>query len=156
MKPKCSYQPFLSEFMDNELPEQRTKEIREHIQTCEPCRNETALIRQIEDSMKDLPEIEPSTDFDRSFWKKINAIEDKKKRWSISNLSFFNYRPYAAATLIAMLIAGFAFFYKAHKISKAEEIIIAEHLELLKDFQTINHMDLLENWEEIMHNHEKT
>jgi len=142
--------------MDNELPEYRAKEILKHIETCERCRNETALMRQIENTMKDVPEIEPSLDFDRSFWKKIDAIENNKKRWSISNRSFFNYRPYAAATLMAMLIAGFVFFYKSHQMSKAEEIIIAEHMELLKDFQTIEHMDLLENWEEIMHTHEKT
>jgi len=156
MKNNCSFQPFLSAFIDKELPDYRTKEIQEHIETCERCRNETALIRQIENTMKDVPEIEPSADFERSFWKKIAAIEDKKKRWSISNLSFFKYRPYASATMAAMLIAGFAFFYKAHQISKADEIIIAEHLELLKDFQTIDHMDLLENWEDIMHNHEKS
>ncbi len=155
MKHACSYQPFLSAFIDNELPEQRAKEIQEHIQTCETCRNETALIRQIENSMKNFPEIEPSADFERSFWKKINAVEDEKKRWSISNLFFLKSRPYAAATLIAMLIAGFAFFYKAPPISKAEEIIIAEHLELLKDFPIIDHMDFLEDWDEIMHNHEK-
>lgn len=156
MKRKCSYQHFLSALIDNELPEYRAKEILEHIETCERCRNEVALMRQIENTMKDVPEIEPSTDFERSFWKKIDAIEDKKKRWSISNLSFLNYRPYAAATLMALLIAGFVFFYKSNQMSKAEEIIIAEHLELLKDFQTIEHMDLLENWEEIMHTHEKT
>ncbi|MFO7560555.1 MAG: zf-HC2 domain-containing protein [Desulfobacterales bacterium] len=147
---------FLSAFIDNELPEQKAKEIQEHIQTCETCRKETALIRQIENSMKDLPEIEPSTDFESSFWKKINAIEERKKRWSISNFFFLNYRPYAAATLSALLIAGFVFFYKAHQISKAEEIVIAEHLELLKDFPTITHMEFLEDWEETMHNHEKT
>ena len=156
MKNKCSFQPFLSAYIDKELSDYRTKEIQEHIETCEKCRNEISLIRQIENTMKDVPEIEPSADFERSFWKKIDAIEDKKKRWSISHLSFFKYRPYAAATMIAILIAGFAFYYKAHQISKADEIIIAEHLELLKDFNTIDHMDLLENWEDIMHNHKKS
>jgi hypothetical protein len=83
-------------------------------------------------------------------------MEKRKERWTIRNLFFFKAYPYAAATLTAMLIAGFTLFYKAHRLSKAEEVVIAEHLELLTDYQTINHMELLENWEEIIRVHEKT
>jgi hypothetical protein len=60
------------------------------------------------------------------------------------------------ASLTAMIIAGFVLWSNAPNSPELNEVVIAENLELLQNFQEINHLELLENWDNIMKSDEKS
>lgn len=151
MRKECDYTALISQFLDGELPEDAANRVRSHLKACEDCRRELESFQMIDHVLLGIPEVEPSKGFERSFWQKIAGIEAKKTRWSFSGLPFFGWRPYLATALTALLIAGvFVLGDRPSRGPGPEEILIAEQLEFFMDFDVINNLELLENWEAIM------
>jgi anti-sigma factor RsiW len=48
----CTYHEYLSPYSDRELDSLKAKEIKEHLETCGPCREELNFMLQIRDSLK--------------------------------------------------------------------------------------------------------
>ncbi len=150
MGTKCHYKTLLSLFMDGELPEKDSIKVNEHLKTCTACRKEIESLQATDRLLTGMKEIEPSVRFERSFWHKIADIEEKKRAWSLSNFFLFGWRPYLATGLMTFLIAAFLIFHgRPSPAPGPEEIVIAQHLELLTNLDIINHLDLLENWEAV-------
>jgi len=76
---KCSEVKFnLISFISKELPEQKYKEIEQHLQTCDDCKNECdSLIRTVE-LLNNYETCEPSEDFLQRLHQKIEREESKK------------------------------------------------------------------------------
>ncbi|MBA4367746.1 MAG: hypothetical protein C0403_08930 [Desulfobacterium sp.] len=156
LKKQCNTGLRISAFTDAELPEHQMEEIRSHLEECEPCRKQLALLQQTDQLIRTMPEIEPSRNFEKNFWKKIADMEEKKNRRYIFHLFQFRYKPFVMASLTVMIIAGFVLWSKAPRSPELNEVVIAENLELLQNFQEIRHLELLENWENIMKSDEKS
>ncbi len=150
MKKECKYNQLISPFMDSELSKKKMEKVRSHLETCKECQNELSQLNAAESLLTELPELEPSKDFDRSFWRNISELEEKKRAWSFSNLFTYRWQPYLATALTIMLVAGFVIFYQKPSVPGTDDIIISENLELFQDYEMINNLDLLENWEAIM------
>lgn len=156
MKTPCNDGLRISTFTDAELPDHQMEEIRSHLKECEACRKQLALVQQTDQLIRTMPEIEPSRNFEKNFWKKIADMEEKKNHGPIFALFQFRYKPFAMASLTAMIIAGFVLWSNAPNSPELNEVVIAENLELLQNFQEINHLELLENWDNILKSDEKS
>lgn len=156
MKTSCTDGSRISAFTDGELPDFQMEEIRSHLEKCEACRKQLTMLQITDRVIRNIPEIEPSRNFEKNFWKKIAEIEEKKNRRSIFAFFQFRYKPFVLASLIMMVIAGFVLWSHTPRSPELREIVIAENLELLQNFQEINHLELLENWDNIMKSDEKS
>jgi hypothetical protein len=93
--------------------------------------------------------IEPSADFDRTFWRKVAEIEKPGKSLAWYGFLLTGWRPVMATGILAVLTA-FIFIYAGQKGKVTpEEVVIAQNIELLKDYEIINDLDLLENLDAI-------
>jgi len=156
LKTPCNNGFRISAFTDGELPDYQMEEIRSHLEACEACRKQLAMLKQADRLIRNIPEIEPSRNFEKNFWKKIDEMEEKKNRRSIFAFFQFRYQPFVMASLAMMIIAGFVLWSHTQRSPKFNEVVIAENLELLQNFQEIRHLELLENWENIMKSDEKS
>jgi len=156
LKTSCNDGSKIFAFTDGELPDSQMEEIRSHLEECEACRKQLAMLQQADRLIRNIPEIEASRNFEKNFWKKIAAIEEKKETRSIFSFFQFKYKSFALASLSAMIIAGFVLWSNAPRSPELNDVMIAENLELLQNFQEIRHLELLENWENIMKSDEKS
>jgi hypothetical protein len=157
MRKQCDCIPLISPFMDGELSGDKAARVRSHLETCEDCRKELESFQIVDNLLQGIREIDPSEGFERSFWRKAADSEEKKTRRSFSGFLFSGWRPYLATALTALLVAGFFFLRDRSSPGQgSEEILIAEQLELFVDFELINQLDLLENWDAIMTLEEKS
>jgi hypothetical protein len=143
--------------MDEELSGEKAARVRSHLETCGDCRKELESFQIVDSLLQGIREIEPSGGFERSFWRKVAGIEEKKSQRSFSGFVFSGWRPYLATALVFVLVTGFFFLRDRSSPGPGpEEILIAEQMELLVDFDLINQLDLLENWDAIMTLEEKS
>ena len=156
MKTPCHDGSRISAFTDGELPDYQMEEIRSHLEECEACKNLLAMLQQTDRLIRNIPEIEASRNFEKNFWKKIDEMEEKKNRRSIFAFFQFRYQPFVMASLTMMILAGFVLWSHTPQSPEFNEVVIAENLELLQNFQEINHLELLENWDNIMKSDEKS
>lgn len=131
--------------MDNELPEDQKATLRDHLSKCHICADEYAQLIQLDTDMNALEEVEPSHDFDRVFWQKIERIEKKRfDIWSYMRPLSVLLKPGLAAACVLMLAVALI-VYTRHSDPAVDEIVIAEHLEMLEDMDIVSELELLEN-----------
>jgi len=143
--------------MDAELPEHQMEAFRSHLTKCEHCWEQLATLQQADRLIHDMPEIEPSRQFEINFWKNVRAMEEQRHKWSFFTFFPFRYKPLAAAILSAMILVGLALWkHQPPSSIEMDEIVIAENLEMLRNFQEIDRLELLENLETIINMDEKS
>jgi len=152
MKKDCHYKQELAAFADRELSARDTERISAHLNECEDCREELKRLRHTDRLLIELPAMPPSEDFDRSFWQKVDEIEEKKEDRLCSRLLVFGWRPYMAMASVGLLVIGLLNYYPFpfSVEPNPEARLIAENLELYENMEIIDKLDLLENWETIM------
>ena len=69
----------LSLYIDDMLPDEEMTMVREHLESCDSCRDEYALLKGIMEQTKELPELEVSADFAALLHDKIMAEAERKK-----------------------------------------------------------------------------
>ena len=65
----------LSAYIDGELNEHNRQEIINHLKICSDCKKEYEFLFQQDSTLKQLASIEPSPDFRRNFWRKVQNAE---------------------------------------------------------------------------------
>ncbi len=155
MDRQCEYQALLSAFIDSELSLEKAAKVQSHLETCKYCRSQWQALVNTDKFLQDMEEIEPTYDFETTFWEKVNDIEDKKVQWSFLNLLFSGWRPYAATAAVLVFVIVFILNYRS-PVYSPEDMIIADHLELFQDLEVIDRLDLLENIDIIMMLEEKS
>lgn len=149
----CKFNDKISLFIDGELSLKELKNIESHIEKCPACRKESETLIELNKILTGTGEIEPSPGFDPAFWQKVNKMDKKTTGWSLTDFTFSEWfsgwRPYAATAMVVFIVAIILVFGKLSPL-KTNDIIIADHLELFQDFEIINQLDLLENWEVII------
>ncbi len=153
MRQDCPNEKTLSDYLDQALSISRMKGVQYHLEICRECRRKLADLGSAYDRMDqmicDLPEVAPSSGFDERFWRKVAQLEKQRNRPTWMERFFFTWRPLLAAGAAAALVTMFVVFRPSYSDFSREEIFIADHMEMLKDLELIERLDLLENWEVI-------
>ena len=142
----CKDPSLLSALIDGELSTADSEAVQKHLQGCGACRRQLAVLEQNEALLKQMPALEPSAEFNRTFWEKVDQFEQRSARHQWLRYLFTGWRPLLAGGLAGLAAAVFIAF-GPQKALTPEEIFIAENIELLDEFDLIDKMDLLRSWE---------
>ena len=158
MKNNCNIKDLISSLIDGELSHKETESVRQHLASCDICRKEFDALKSLDNLLCGIKPVEPSHDFDREFWKKvdalytIDALKTKKQPWSILKGFSWGWQP-ALGAVAAMLVvaAGTVISYRSAPTElDPTGMLIAENITLYSDYEIINNLELLENWDEII------
>lgn len=142
----CKEPYWLDLMVDGELSHQEAELVDGHLRNCPVCRQRLRQLQQADDFVRRLPEITPSAGFDRTFWQKVESLEDRKRHRGSWRHLFTGWRPILAAGMAGL--AAFVIIAIGHQSSSTpEETFIAENIEFFDDFEVINNLDMLESWE---------
>ena len=95
----------IDRFLDHELPEKEGKELEEHLRNCFSCQEEKQKAKKLHELIRALlTKIEPSNNFENSFWQKVT--EREKAHPPLLPLFFPTLSQAIALLLIAFLIGG--------------------------------------------------
>lgn len=151
MTRKCRYTKQISPLLDGGLPSNKERSMRAHISACPTCRQEIADLQQVDALLTMVPQIEPSRGFEQTFFRKVAALEEKtaaRQRFWAS--LFSGWRPVAAAGTAAILIGVLTFYAGVDDPGPGPaDLMIVEQMELFQEYEIIEHLDLMEHWEEI-------
>lgn len=149
----CPKEDILSAFPDQALSQFQMDRVQRHLQTCAVCRNRLATltdaVRQTDEMIRGLPQMSPSPGFDDAFWEKLAVSTDKRKLPLWLERVFYDRRPVFAAAMTVILLAVLVLFPSDDPAPTAEEVFIADHMEMFEELELIERLDLLENWESI-------
>ena len=143
----CNNEALLNALMDDELPPAQAEDVRRHLETCPGCRRRLERLQQTDAMIRNLAPLEPSADFDRTFWRKVADLEERRARRSWLRFLLSGWRPFLASGLAAGLAAAIFIYIGLHKRPTAEEMFMAQNMELLENYEMINQLDLLEQWD---------
>jgi anti-sigma factor RsiW len=96
MNDPCNTAHLISALMDGELPEIEANRLRRHIRACTACSANLEALVQNDALIRKLPEIEPSEQFDRTFWSTVEAIDRQREKRSWWRFWLSGWRPVAA------------------------------------------------------------
>jgi anti-sigma factor RsiW len=153
MNQTCPYSEKISELIDGELPEDQAKQMRQHIDQCGKCNEEFNRLQSVDQMLSGIVEIEPSSRFEQEFWKKINALkEKKKKRWSFRDIASWVFRPsFAVAATVVAIFAGIMISLEQKTPQwDSVEFSISQDYEFYSDMDMMDQLDFLENWDGII------
>lgn len=135
--------------MDGELSSEDAAAVRRHMATCPECRRGFEALLQTDAMIKGMAPVEPSADFDRTFWRKVADLDDRRAGRSWLRTLLTGWRPLLASGLAAGA-AAVIFIYNARDTGpSAEEVFIAQNMELLENYDLIDQLDMLEQWDDI-------
>lgn len=153
----CKKHRQLALWVDGELSEKDEKKMAEHVKKCPLCARELESLNALNRMIADIPDIEPSLEFEKSLFEKIERLAQKKSPTQVvmdALMPFFRPRIIAVAATI-VLVAGVLIHQRTMEPAP-DDIIIATHLELLDNLDMISQLDVLEHWEDIVKPDENT
>lgn len=145
MKHSCRHNAMLHAYLDGELPEDKSRFVEAHVESCGGCADELRSLQKLKTLLQDAGEIRVSPDYDAVFWKKVRAVEEKRLgnrfwRW-IGN---WNWRyALAPACALVVLFAGLSLM-RENKTASFAEMGMVDQMDLLSDYDIVNNLDLLE------------
>lgn len=159
----CRYEKMISAFLDGELSESDAEKLLSHISDCSDCRLAMETYAAMDRRLNAMPQIDPSGEFDKRVFAEIAAFEAKQDRlkqlfgWILHSWRL----PAALAT--AALLVFFVIVYpglhpvmnpgvsvKGETAPSMDETMMAEQLEFFQQYDVINNLELLENWEAVV------
>lgn len=148
MTSPCRQEQLLSAYLDGELPDAQADELKMHLAECPDCRRALEAFGRSDTLIRDLPSLEPSAQFDRTFWEKIETLESgsRYRLWAV--YLFRGWRPLWVGAIATLAVAVMIYFGGRSPLSP-EEVFIAEHMEFLKDYDVIGQLELLEHLDAI-------
>jgi anti-sigma factor RsiW len=149
MNDPCNTAHLISALLDGELPEAEANRLRLHIRACTACSAYLEALVQNDALIRELPEIEPSEQFDRTFWSNVEAIDRQHEKPSWWRFWLSGWRPVAVGALAGAMAAALFFNAGMDRQLSPEEIFLAENVELLEAFDLIDNLDMLEHWDAI-------
>jgi anti-sigma factor RsiW len=142
----CKDPTLLSALVDGELSAEQSAAVRRHLDQCHACRRQFDILRQTDAAVRAMAPLEPSADFDRTFWSKVAAWEDRRTGRSWLQVFWMRWRPALAAGVAAAAASAVIFVAVGNRRTPTpEEVFIAQNMELLENFDMIEHLDMLEH-----------
>jgi hypothetical protein len=154
---KCEKsQSLLVAYLDGELSIKESRNISEHLCSCNVCQRELEDLRGSMDALLDLSPMEPSEGFDRIFYQKLTILKEESEKkesfWLADIIRLVLNRNNAlissAAFAILFFIVTFAVMEPQKEISP-QDIRIAENFDLFFDLEVIEQSEALEHFEVI-------
>lgn len=135
-----------------ELPESRRRELEEHVASCAACRRAIAESKLIFSALES-PALEPSSNFNRALFARLDAIDAEAPWWSRLTAWFTPQRAslaMAAAVVVLLVVIGAQPVVQPEDTSPElafdpESIELAENLELLQDFEVVDNLDVIDD-----------
>jgi anti-sigma factor RsiW len=146
-KNPCDNEALLSALLDGELPAATEADVRRHLEICPRCRQRLEILRQADTAVQGIPPIEPSEDFERSFWGRIDELEGQGRRSERLFSRIFGRWPAMAAGLTAAGLLFLLIYTGREADLTPEEVFIAQNMELLQEYDMIEYLDILEQWD---------
>ena len=138
----------LSALLDRELSSTNEDAVRRHLETCLLCQKRVEALQRTDESIQSMAQIEPSADFDRTFWRRIDELEEQETRGTRIFFRICSRWPALAIGLIAVCLASLLIYTgRVGENLTPEEVFIAQNMELLQDYNMIEHLDMLEQWD---------
>ena len=142
----CKEPYWLDLMLDGELSPREAESVEHHLRKCPACRRRLRKIEEADDFVRRLPEVDPSAGFDRTFWQKVESLENRKRLRCGWRYLLSGWRPILACGMAGLAV--FTIFVIGHQSSPIlEEAFISENIELLDDFEVIDNLDILQSWE---------
>jgi anti-sigma factor RsiW len=156
-KNPCKNEELLSALLDGELSATHEAAVRRHLETCPLCQQRLEALQLTDESIQHMAQIEPSADFDRTFWRRIDEMEEEETRGARDFPRIFGRWPALATGLTAVCLAFFFIYIGLIGGDLTpEEVFIAQNMELLQDYDMIEHLDILEQWDVLENMKEST
>jgi len=153
MTTPCKISPMLSAYSDGQLSEKDRSRVARHLEVCDLCRKEYAAIQSLGRLLCAGEDLTPSPGFAAGFWRKVDDMEKIKAGGRWFRWRDWGFGPvWAAAAATVVLVFGVMLYRQTPPRSledaiEAPGLLIAEDIELYEDFEIIQHLDLLEQWE---------
>ncbi len=147
MKKECPSGKSLSAFLDGALSTERRHQIVGHLDNCTACRTALERLELGDEMIRSLPGMTATPEFNRELWQKIDGMEMARSQsfWGMRWLT--GWKPLLAAGLTVGIVAGVVIWHHTPSVPSVQEVVIAESIEMLGDFELIQNLDLFENWE---------
>jgi hypothetical protein len=148
MKKSCKHNALLQSLMDGELSDEKKRFMEHHLTLCDQCQEDHASLRKLSDLLGQIDDIELSSGFDRSFWKKVDDYDKNRLSAFFGGRVTGRWRMVLAPLLVTLvLISGIFFTKKAFTpfTMSYDEIILVSHIEFLHDLDIVNNLDMNEN-----------
>ncbi|GEM_PF-2697542 len=144
----------LSDFLESELTQEQSAEIRTHLASCRPCTQEMKRHLATWKTLGKWKEIEPSPHFKQRFWSKIAEIENQKrsKAWL-----HWDWRPawrIPLGSAAAVLLVTLTWFLwpsaeRERQVAQSDKnnslVELVTSLDLIEDKEVLAEMDLLQD-----------
>jgi anti-sigma factor RsiW len=151
---KCSKcEQNLSALLDGELGESLAAEMRTHLDGCPACATGAAKMQAVLSLVDGLPALTPGADFDEQFRRKlVQARREQRiaaalpRQWAW----WWRLRVPALATAAALGTAVVAVTIVGRGPAgpgPASELMLAQNLELLRDYEVVQNLDALEDYD---------
>lgn len=161
---KCkNCQEHLPVMLDGELDSDLAREVEEHLDGCEACADQRALLEQGLEGLDALPQLEPSAGFDAAFARKLQDAQreqrlaedeehhSKPSWWQVWRLPVLATAG-ACAALLAVALMRDPPAPTTSAPAPNEPVPVAElvrNLPLLQDYDVVTRLDALEDFEVI-------
>ena len=149
-KNPCKNEALLSALLDGELSATHEAAVRRHLETCPLCQQRLEALQRTDESIQHMAQIEPSADFDPTFWHRIDELGEQETHGARVFSRIFGRWPALATGLTAACLASLLIYIgRGEEHLTLEEVFIAQNMELFQDYDMIDHLDMLEQWDMI-------
>ena len=133
----CTVEDELTAFVDGELSAVETARVRGHLASCSGCRSTEALLRRTLTELSTLPDFEPSAALRRRVLAEVDRLP---RPWPERMRAWFRpgvLAPAGVALAAAAVVAVVAGQRNANEREQGTQLAVAEHLELLSDYELV-------------------
>lgn len=150
MKSDCPDESQVSAYADGELGTPAAAQMRAHLALCGHCRKLLRAYQAVDRQIGALPEISVSASFESGFRERLEALDEGPRGMERLKQLLSGWRPVWAFAVAVCLVAGVFLYGRFEKQAPSmEEVVIVENLELFRDFELIQKLELLEAWDHI-------
>jgi anti-sigma factor RsiW len=151
----CTVEEELTAYLDGELSVVEAARVRTHLASCADCRATEALLRRTVTELAALPAFEPSAGLRRRVLAEVEALPrpwpERLRTWFRPALLAPAGVVVATAVVVAVVVAGQR--YTAARAEQRTELAVAEHYELLSDYEVVglsgDDLDVVEHLDEL-------
>jgi len=146
----CTVEDELTAYLDGELSVVESARVRTHLASCSECRATEALLRRTVTELAALPAFEPSAALRRRVLAEVEALP---RPWTERMRAWLRPGVLAPAGVALVTAAVVAVVAGQRAVADRTELAVAEHYELLSDYEVVglsqDDLDVVEHLDEL-------